>query len=62
MKIVRAIVGFLKEVRTELRKVNWPTQKETVRNTVFVLVLSAAVAIIIGSLDFVFIEALRALI
>jgi preprotein translocase SecE subunit len=40
-------------------KVNWPTQKETVRYTIFVLGLSAAVAVILGLLDFIYISILR---
>jgi preprotein translocase subunit SecE len=35
-------------------KVNWPTQKELVRYTVLVVVISLAVAIFLGALDTLF--------
>jgi preprotein translocase subunit SecE len=47
-------IVFLKEVKTELGKVRWPTRKETARLTLIVLGASAVVGIFISSLDFVF--------
>jgi len=41
---------FVLEVRTEFRKVTWPTQKEAVAGTVGVVVV---VAVITGSLSLV---------
>ena len=57
MKIVnlpQKIISFLKEVRLEMKKVNWPTRKETIRYTLIVIGLSVAVAAFLGSLDFIF--------
>jgi len=48
------ITTFLKEVRLEMKKVNWPTRKETIRYTLIVIGASVAVAIFLGSLDFIF--------
>lgn len=48
------IVGFLKEVKLEMKKVNWPTRKETIRYTLIVIGVSVAVAAFLGTLDFVF--------
>jgi preprotein translocase subunit SecE len=45
---------FLKEVRQELKKVAWPTRKETLKLTAVVVFVSTVVAIFIGSLDFLF--------
>ena len=45
---------FLKEVRQELKKVVWPTKKETMKLTGVVIFVSAVVAIFIGTLDFIF--------
>jgi|GEM_PF-484628 preprotein translocase subunit SecE len=42
---------FLREVRIELKKVTWPTRKETVAATIMVIGLSVLVAIILGLLD-----------
>lgn len=38
----------------EMKKVNWPTKKETIRYTLIVIGVSVAVAVFLGGLDFVF--------
>ncbi|MBU1045803.1 preprotein translocase subunit SecE [Patescibacteria group bacterium] len=53
---------YLKQVKTEVKKINWPTRKETIRYALTVIVISAAVAIFLGGLDFVFGSLLRKLI
>jgi len=45
---------FLKEVKTELSKVVWPTKKETIKLTVIVIGVSVFVGLFIGLLDFLF--------
>lgn len=45
---------FLKEVRTELSKVIWPTRNQAVKLTAIVMGVSIVVAIFIGALDFLF--------
>lgn len=45
---------FLKEVRTELSKVIWPTRNQAVKLTAIVMGVSIVVAIFIGVLDFLF--------
>ena len=45
---------YLKEVRTELKKVNWPTREQTIKYTLTVIVISLATAIFFGALDYVF--------
>jgi len=52
--VVKKIVIFLKEVKMEMKKVNWPTKKETIRYTLIVIGISIAVAIYLGGLDFIF--------
>jgi preprotein translocase subunit SecE len=52
--MLNKIISFLKEVRLEMKKVNWPTKEETLRYTLIVVGISAAVAIFLGSLDFLF--------
>lgn len=37
-----------------MKKVNWPTRKETLRYTLIVIGVSIAVAAFLGALDFVF--------
>jgi len=52
--MLNKITTFLKEVRLEMKKVNWPTREETIRYTLIVIGISVAVAIFLGGLDFVF--------
>lgn len=47
-------VGFLKEVKMEIQKINWPDKEQTTRYTVVVLGISLGVAIFLGGLDFIF--------
>lgn len=42
---------FLRDVRQELKAVQWPARAATVRLTVLILVVSAAVAAGTGALD-----------
>ena len=52
--IPNKIFTFLKEVRLEMKKVNWPTRQETTRYTLIVIGISVAIAVFLGALDFVF--------
>ena len=51
---IRGITTFFKEVKMEMKKVNWLTKRETIRYTLIVIGISVAVAIYLGSLDFIF--------
>jgi preprotein translocase subunit SecE len=42
---------FLREVKTELKKVSWPQKKETVASTSIVLVIVIIIAIFLGLVD-----------
>jgi len=46
-------IEFLKEARTELEKVTWPTRKEAVRLTTVVISVSVLVGVFIGVADFI---------
>ncbi|MFZ5981974.1 MAG: preprotein translocase subunit SecE [Patescibacteria group bacterium] len=48
------IANFLKEAKTELRKVNWPTRKQATSYTLAVIGISVAVAVFLGGLDYLF--------
>ena len=45
------VKDFLREVRIELKKVTWPSRKETIAATGMVIVLSVLVAFFLGLLD-----------
>ncbi|MBI2609873.1 preprotein translocase subunit SecE [Candidatus Giovannonibacteria bacterium] len=48
------LTNYLKETRSELKHVNWPNRKNTVRFTILVIGISLAVAIFLGALDILF--------
>ncbi|HDY72917.1 MAG TPA: preprotein translocase subunit SecE [bacterium] len=52
--IFSKIDSFFKEVKIEIKKVNWPTTKETVRYTLTVIGISIVTAIFLGGIDFLF--------
>lgn len=45
-------VAFLRDVRAELAKVNWPSRDELVGSTTVVIVISVVFAVFIGLVDF----------
>ncbi len=47
----RAALSFAREARTEVRKVVWPTRKETLQTTGIVLVMVVLVGIMLWLLD-----------
>jgi preprotein translocase subunit SecE len=50
-------VQFLREVRSELRKVAWPNRHELVSYTIVVLVTSVVLTLVVWGFDFVIREA-----
>jgi len=44
-------IQFLREVRTELKKVTWPSRKDTLSGTLVVLVAVLIIAIFLGIVD-----------
>jgi len=54
MNILNRLSEFLKEVRLETKKVNWPSRKETVKYTLIVVGVSLIVAVFLGGIDFIF--------
>ena len=55
-------INFVRDVRSELRKVAWPSQRETINLTVVVIALSVSVGLFLGGTDFVFQELFRFLL
>ena len=55
-------LNFIRDVRSELRKVAWPTQRETINLTAVVLAFSIAVGLFLGGIDFLFQELVRGLL
>lgn len=55
-------ITFLKEVRTEMGKVIWPTRAETIRYTGVVIGVSVAIGAFIAGLDVTFVKLTELLI
>lgn len=45
------VKNYLRGVRSELRKVTWPTRKELINYTIIVIVVTIILAMIIGLFD-----------
>lgn len=48
------LIQYIKDSRKELKKVTWPTKKETTKYTLVVIGISVGIAIFLGGLDFLF--------
>jgi len=59
MDIIGSIVKFLKEVRVEIKKVNWLSRPQLVNYTLLVLGFMLVTAVFFGSLDYGFAYLLR---
>lgn len=57
-----SLVNYIKGSVEEMRKVTWPTKKETQNYTILVVTISVAVAAFLGALDYVFSWGLEKLI
>jgi preprotein translocase SecE subunit len=49
-----SIGQYLKDTRTELRHVAWPTQTQTIVYTILVALISIGIALYLGLFDFLF--------
>ena len=56
------VTQFLRDARTELKKVKWPTRKELIASTVIVLVLVLVLALYLGIIDFGLIRMLKMIV
>ena len=48
------LAKWFRELRSEAKKVVWPTGKQVLNNTVIVIIVAIVLCIFIGLLDFVF--------
>jgi len=59
---MKKLINYLKSAREELAKVVWPTKETTVKHTIVVIAISVAIAIFLGSIDFLLSEVLNIII
>ncbi|NQU77876.1 preprotein translocase subunit SecE [Candidatus Falkowbacteria bacterium] len=48
-----SLTQYIKDSKTELKKVTWPTRKDTINHTTLVVVFSLAVAAFLGVADYI---------
>lgn len=56
------MLTYLREARQEIRKVSWPTREELRLHTIAVVIISAAVALYFGLIDWAFNLGFQALV
>ena len=61
-KFTERVKRWFREMRSELKKVVWPTPKQVSKNTLVALVVMAASAIVLGGFDWLASAAVNALI
>lgn len=59
---IRDARQYLLDVRTEFRKLTWPTQREYVGGTIGVIVIVAILAVALGGLDVILGAAMRTIL
>lgn len=52
MNIIKSLKKYITEVRTEAKKVSWPSKKVTVKDSTIVIVISLATAAFLGGVDY----------
>lgn len=52
------LVEYLKDTRSELKHVSWPTRAQSTAFTVIVIILSLVAALFLGLFDYLFTEIL----
>lgn len=50
----KRVMSYLREVKSDLKKITWPAPKQTLNNTIIVLVSLACAGALISAIDFVF--------
>ncbi len=59
---MKGLIEFFGKSKAEFKKVEWPSKKETIRLTAYVIGVSFGVGIIVLGMDYVFKEGMALLI
>ena len=57
-----SIINYFQETQHELKHVTWPTRKQAIAFTLFVVVLTITTSLFLGLFDFIFSTGLKALL
>ncbi|MBR5222811.1 MAG: preprotein translocase subunit SecE [Clostridia bacterium] len=50
--ILYRVIHFLRDYKSEIKKIVWPNYKEVIKNTGIVLIMCAVVGVLIWAVDF----------
>ena len=56
------LTTYIKESIEEMKKVTWPTKKETYNYTILIIGISLAMALFLGLLDYGFSQGMKAIL
>lgn len=56
---MQKITAYIKDIRAEFFHITWPDRATAIRLTLIVVVFTAAVAVFLGGVDYLFGEAVR---
>ena len=59
MEFFQKAIQFLKEFKVEMKKVTWPSRKDTIASTSVVLVITIIVALYLGLADWLITRGIR---
>ena len=62
IRYTNVTIQFLREARTELKMVKWPTRKELLAATAMVIILVLAVSLFLGLVDFGLIRIIKSIV
>lgn len=57
----KKVARYFKDMKSEFKKIVWPTKKQIMNNTLVVIVFMALSAVVIWSIDWVFINVFKLL-
>jgi len=60
--MIKSLVNYLKEVKAEASKVNWPVRDQVVNNTYVVIISSIVMGAVIASMDWALSAGLKFLV
>ncbi len=58
----KKLTSYIKNSIVELKRVNWPTKDEAIKNTILVVVICLAMAAFLGVIDFILTQILQIVI
>ncbi len=56
------LLNYIQETQHELKHVTWPTRKQAIAFTIFVVVLTIGTSLFLGLFDFIFSTGLKTLL